>query len=159
MQEIWKDIKNYEDKYQISIFGNVKNVKTNKMLTPYKNTNGYFQIDLWIKNKRKKFLIHKLVAETFIPNINNSPIVNHKDENKQNNNINNLEWCTAKYNANYGTRNKKLSKPVVCIELNKQFESLKMAEEELKIEKTNISKCCYKKRHHKTAGGYHWRWA
>lgn len=108
MQEIWKDIKGFEGLYQISNLGRVKSLKNNKIL---KNmTNEYYFVGLY-KNKIKKYMkIHRLVAQAFIPNPNNYSCINHKDENKFNNNVNNLEWCSKKYNCNYGSRNEKMSK-------------------------------------------------
>ena len=106
-----------------------------------------------------------MVAETFIPNPNNYPQVNHKDENRHNNCVNNLEWCTAKYNANYGNRNKKLkgyftSVKIIQYDLQsnfiKEWESMKNASEKLDICRTNISECCRNLR--KTAGGYIWKY-
>lgn len=158
MQEIWKDVKDFKNIYQISNFGKIRNVKTNRLLKPFKNTNGYYQINLWSKNKRKHILIHKLVAETFIPNPSKLPFINHKNENKLDNKVDNLEWCTAKYNCNYGTRNARLSRPVICIELNKKYKSIQEASQELNIQKAHISGCCLKKRHYNTAGGYHWEY-
>ena len=157
MKEIWKDIPNY-DGYQASNLGNIKNKKTGNILKPYENTNGYLQVELWKNGKGKKIVVHKIIANTFLSNINNLPQINHKDENKLNNNINNLEFCTAKYNSNYGTRNLRLSSPVLCVELNKKYNSIKEASKDLKIYKTSISHCCANSQHYKTAGGYHWRY-
>lgn len=126
MQEIWKDIVDYEGKYQISNLGRVKtlgriceNVGKNqfssyitkrtipeKILSVFGNR--YLKVALFKNGKRKYYSVHRLVAEAFIPNPNNLPIVNHKDEDKTNNRMDNLEWCTYKYNANYGTRNNKI---------------------------------------------------
>lgn len=123
MQEIWKDIKNYEGLYQVSNLGNVRslnrivscNIKNNnkaikkgKILKPNKKRNGYLQVCLLNKQKRKYCNIHRLVAETFIPNLNHLSQVNHIDENKDNNCVDNLEWCSPKYNCNFGTRNSKI---------------------------------------------------
>lgn len=114
-QEIWKDIKNYEGLYKISNLGRVKSLpkyagrsyRKEKILKTYLDKNGYVKVIL-CKNNRTRFLsIHRLLAEAFIPNPNNYPQINHKDENKQNNSLNNLEWCTCKYNINYGTRTKR----------------------------------------------------
>ena len=119
--EIWKDIKNYEGIYQINNFGKIKsaykkgNNCNNKILKVSYTYNGYERVGLSKNNKTKKYLVHRLVAETFIPNPNNYPCINHKDENKQNNNINNLEWCTRSYNINYGNRNNNLNKEIVTI--------------------------------------------
>lgn len=114
---------------------------------------------MWENNKCKKMLIHRLVANSFIPNPNKLPNINHKDENKSNNMIDNLEWCDAKYNCNYGTRNQRLYHSVICVELGKIFNSIKEASKELEIQQAHISGCCNKRRHYNTAGGYHWKYA
>lgn len=158
MKEIWKPIKDYEKLYEVSNFGKIKSLKKKIILKQFKNTNGYFQVELWKNKKNKKFLVHKLVAESFILNINNFPFINHIDENKENNCTNNLEWCTAKYNCNYGTRNLRLSSPVICIELNKIYNSIKEASKDLNIQQAHISGCCAKRKHYITAGGYHWQY-
>ena len=108
MKEIWKDIKDYEGLYQVSNLGRVKSLKKNKIL---KGLIGeYIHVVLYKENTRKNKKVHRLVAENFINNINNYDCINHKDENKFNNNVNNLEWCSKKYNCNYGIRNEKMSK-------------------------------------------------
>lgn len=124
MEEIWKTIKGIGGKYSVSNLGNVKRnehqtiVKpTNsvvsykeRLLKPYVDSTGYSVVSLQIAEGltvRKK--IHRLVAEAFVDNPHNYPIVNHKDEDKTNNCVDNLEWCDSKYNANYGNRNKKIS--------------------------------------------------
>lgn len=101
MKEIWKNIKNYEGLYEVSDLGNVRNAKTKKQLYYSTSNNGYLRVGLFNK-KRKMFSIHRLVAEAFISNPNNFDIVNHKDFNKTNNMVSNLEWCDSKYNNNYG---------------------------------------------------------
>ena len=101
MEEIWKDIKGYENKYQISNLGNVKSLVGNhKMLKP-KIDRGYKRVGLSMDNKSKLFRVHRLVAEAFIPNPNNYPMVNHIDRDKINNVDSNLEWCTALYNVTH----------------------------------------------------------
>ena len=122
MEEIWKDIPNFEGIYQVSNLGNVKvldrivnsAIKNNskvkrvgKMLKQY-NKRNYYQVTLTINNKRTYCNVHRLVALAFIPIPDNLPQVNHKDENTFNNCVDNLEWCTAKYNCNYGSRNSKI---------------------------------------------------
>ena len=114
--KMFTDIKKYKGKYQIDENGNVKslnyrgNTKTEHLLKPIKRENGYLYVDLYdFDGKHHKENIHRLVAETFIENPNNLPCVNHKDENKENNSVNNLEWCTHKYNSNYGTNPQKMS--------------------------------------------------
>ena len=109
MQEIWKTIEECED-YQISNMGRIKSFKNDKVngkiMKPYKTTNGYLQIDLSLDGRKRKnrlhLAIHRLVAKAFIPNPDNLPQVNHKDEDKTNNCVTNLEWCTNEYNSNYG---------------------------------------------------------
>lgn len=105
MIEEWKAIPGYEGLYEVSNKGNVRNVRRNTLLRLSKNNDGYIQVHLYKNGIRNKFQVHRLVAQAFLPNIDNLPQVNHKDENKTNNNVTNLEWCTAKYNTNFGTRN------------------------------------------------------
>lgn len=109
MQEIWKDIKNFEGLYQISNLGNIKslhyrNSNNEKIMSPKLIGRGYLSIGLRNKSKKKNFLIHRLVANAFIPNPDNLQQVNHKDENKLNNCVDNLEWCNNSYNNTYGAR-------------------------------------------------------
>lgn len=121
MQEEWRDIIGFDGKYQVSNLGNVKstdryykqaNAKTSeyehiykgKVLTPFYTKWGYKRIGLSQNGKVKFYTIHKLVAETFIPNPENLPCVNHKDGNKENNNVNNLEWCTYQDNNRHARK-------------------------------------------------------
>lgn len=109
MNEVWKDIEGYEGKYQVSNLGRVRGLdrknsmgKTVKgrILKPRKTHAGYLRAHLC----RDDRYIHRLVAEAFIPNPNNLPQINHKDEDKANNSVDNLEWCTCEYNLSYGSR-------------------------------------------------------
>ena len=127
MVEIWKDIRDYENLYQGSNLGRVKSIKFGKerILKTFKNKDGYLQVGLWKNNKRKIFLVHRLVAQAFLDNPNNLPEVNHKDENKLNNVVSNLEWCDRTYNVNYGTAIERMiktvSKPVLQFTLDGKF--------------------------------------
>ena len=154
--EIWKDIKGYEGKYKISSYGRVKSLHYGrvKILKLRKDKDGYYNIDLHSNNDVKTFKVHRLVATHFIDNPNNLPQINHKDENKSNNNIDNLEWCNCKYNMNYGTRSKraidKCKKKVRCITTGEEFDSIKEAAEKYDIRGTYITANC--KRRQKSAG-------
>lgn len=158
MEEIFKDIKGYEGKYQVSNYGNVKSLNYHrtgkeKLMKPVQNTKGYFWVMLC--KPLKKFFIHRLVANAFIPNPDNLPCVNHKDEDKTNNHVNNLEFCTHKYNNEYGTRlkrvietqlkNHKLSKKVYQYtldgELVKEWKSIRECSRN-GFDKGNIVSCC-----------------
>lgn len=109
MEEIWKEVKGYEGLYEVSNLGNVKSLRKGTIMKPSKNQM-YLQTILTDKDgKHKLFLVHRLVAEAFLPNPNNYPQVNHKDENGSNNIVFNLEWCDSKYNNNYGTKNRRAS--------------------------------------------------
>lgn len=185
-KEIWKDIEGYEGLYQVSNYGKVKRLKrkiknqyifkyekiTNNILKGHKIQKGYIQVRLINQNgESKSFLIHRLVAQAFIPNPNNYPQINHKDENKENNKVDNLEWCNCYYNNNYGTKKERLSiiqksiireyrnKRVAQYDLNmnkiNEFKSITEAHKITNINLANISSCCLNNR--KTAGKFIWK--
>lgn len=120
--EIWKDINGFEGLYQVSNYGNVRSMyqSVQRILKLEKMRKGYLRTSLHHGEKRARILVHRLVAQTFIPNPQNLPCINHKDENKANNRVDNLEWCTNEYNCNYGTRNLRTGlsrrKPIIVIE-------------------------------------------
>lgn len=167
MEEIWKPIENYND-YKISNLGNVKSFKNNKekILKPSKNSSGYLQIVLCKNGKAKSYFIHKLVAKTFIKNKNNYNEVNHKDENKENNIVDNLEWCNRLYNMNYGTiklkQAKSKMKKVAKINKDNQiveiYQSIKEAAKINNCIETHIVACCKHKEHCNTHKGYKWEY-
>lgn len=98
--EKWKDIKNFEGLYQISNFGHVKSLKYGKeKILKTREFKGYLRVGMYLGDTQKHFRVHRLVAEAFIPNINNLPIVNHKDRDRGNNHVDNLEWCTVEFNV------------------------------------------------------------
>lgn len=104
MNEKWRDIAGYDGMYQVSDLGRVRSLKFGKVrvLRPGKNGDGYLNVSLFKDKKHKTITVHRLVANTFIPNKDESKNqVNHKDENKQNNRADNLEWCTVSYNNSY----------------------------------------------------------
>ena len=168
MKEIFKDIEGYEG-YQISNYGNVKSLgndktRKEKVLKPAKDKYGYLYVNLSKQGKVKKHFVHRLVAQVFIDNPNNLPEINHKDEDKTNNHITNLEWCDRKYNINYGTHNQRsaesrinhqnTSKQVLCVETGKIYISTNEVQRQLNLKQGDISRCCNGKR--KTCGGYTW---
>lgn len=103
MKEVWRDLKFYEDKYEINNLGQLRNKQTGRYKKATKKDNGYWVFSFWFDGKSKQEYVHRLVALTFLPNPSNLPQVNHKDENKGNNCVENLEWCDCTYNNNYGT--------------------------------------------------------
>lgn len=169
--EVWKDIRDYENLYQGSNLGRVKSFDRwvkgrngsvrlikGRILKQCTDKDGYLQVVLCKNNKQKTYKVHRLVAETFIPNTDNLPCINHRDECKTNNNVENLEWCDCKYNSNYGTRNKKVAlkkkKPVLQYTLDgifvKEWPSAIDAEREGGFVSASICRCCRgrSKKHH-----------
>jgi hypothetical protein len=147
MKEQWTDIQGYEGLYQVSNLGRIKSLnyrKTGKekILEPYEDKDGYFRVGLYNQNtkKTKIYSVHRLVALMFILNLENKPVVNHIDCNKQNNCVDNLEWCTVAENTQHATKNglmksvengKKKSRPIIATNLTTgeeiYFESIKEA--------------------------------
>lgn len=184
MQEVWKDVVGYEGLYQVSNYGEIVNSKTHKTIKS-EVCKGYQRVNLYNKGKYRHHLIHRLVATAFIENEYNHKCINHKDENKINNYFENLEWCNHKYNANYGTRNQRISiskigkkrkpftesaKTNIGIAHHKQvnqfdvknnyietYESVKEAGTKNSIDNSAITKVCKGKK--KTAGGFVWQYA
>ena len=153
IKEEWKDIKGYEGLYQVSNKGQVKSTHNDIILKPAMNNHGYYWVDLLNHGIRKADTIHRLVAQAFISNPNNYPQVNHKDENKSNNRVDNLEWCTAQYNHDYGTRNERaikhmaeaISIPVVQLDNNHKLIKVWKSASSVNIqgiEHQHISECC-----------------
>ena len=162
IDEIWKDIPNYEGLYQISNYGRIKSYKQHnaRLMSLSPNRYGYVEKQLYKNNKYESKRIHRLVAEAFIPNPNNLPEVNHKDGNKQNNTVHNLEWCTTKENNwhRYNVLHKTWSsdKKVICVETEVIYKNITSAAQETNIDGSSIGRVCSGKR--KTAGGFHWRY-
>lgn len=146
-QEIWKDIPGFEGLYQVNQWGDIFSLYSNKKLKYSYSNDGYKQYGLYKKRKRYGIMAHKAVALAFIPNPKNYPMVNHKDENKQNNYVDNLEWCTARYNNIYSNNGKrsgeKTGKKIYCYNLDgtlyKIYPSAREAARDLNISSGNIS--------------------
>ena len=177
MIEIWKDIENYEGLYQISNWGRVKSLpkswlkydggilhQKELILKPRPTTVGYLRVCLRKDNHSKDFYIHRLVGLAFLPNPHNYSEINHIDENKTNNNVDNLEWCSRCQNNNWGSHNisgaKKRGKPVMQYDTNGNlisvYESGKKASREVGVDSSLIRECC--KGTYKQAGGYIWKY-
>lgn len=161
--EIWKDINGYIGLYQVSNLGNVKSIKRNVILKPNSHTKGYLKVHLYKGGVKSAKYIHRLVAESFIPNPKNYLQVNHKDENKKNNIVDNLEWCDVVYNVNYGSgvnrRSKVISKKVMQLDLNGNIIKIWNSISETNkygFYHQNIIACC--KGRLKTHRGYLWKY-
>lgn len=154
IKEEWQDIEGYEGLYKVSNFGRVASFQSRnqRIMKPVITHKGYQSVGLQKGKQYKTCVIHRLVAKAFIPNPNSLPQVNHKDECKTNNRVDNLEWCTAKYNNNYGTyierqqRNSPRNTPVLMFDLNgnfeKEFISTREAAREMNTNHSLISHCC-----------------
>ena len=159
--EIWKPVVGYEGLYEVSDLGRVRSLNYHRSgkvrVLKYKtDKDGYKFVILCKDGKYKSFRVHRLVALAFIPNPDNLPCINHKDENKTNNCVENLEWCTRRYNVEYS-----LAKPVNQYTLDgilvREWPSTNEVERQTGWSCGNISKCCNNKR--KTAHGFIWRYS
>ncbi len=164
--EVWKIMKEHSN-YEVSNLGKIKNKTTGRIRKTSINNKGYEQFIVYIDKKPKTFYVHRVVANNFLENFNNLPEVNHKDENKLNNCVDNLEWCDGCYNLHYGTRieriiNKKKPLYIKIIQKDKNKNIIKIWENIDEIvcnnnyHRSNIYKCCQGKL--KTAYGYIWNY-
>ena len=170
MSEQWRAIVGYEGLYEVSNMGRIRTIRLSKfkILSQYISCKGYKKVGLSKNGKQKVVFVHRCVAMAFIPNPYNLPQVNHKDENKQNNNVDNLEWCTNKYNSNYGTIQERLNEsrkkrwiPVIGINKNGTkitFSSIKKAADFVGGNYQIIGQCCRKEQGRENAYGYTWRY-
>lgn len=170
--EIWKDIEGFEGLYQVSNMGRVRSLdrtdkngqfRKGRVLADKHNNRGYHLVSLCRDGDTKYRLIHRLVAIAFLDNPNNLPEVNHKDENKANNSVSNLEWCTRPYNMTYGTRIKRVAKanehPIYVVTNSGHhyfFDSTKKAVELLRLDGSNVSECLHDKRKHHHGFTFEW---
>ena len=188
MEEIWKDIAGYEGKYQVSDLGRVRSLdryqqrtdhrsgkqyetfKKGSMITQHQGNNGYMRAKIFDKDGQKKMaLVHRLVAEAFIPNPQNLPQVNHKDENKTDNRAENLEWCTGSYNVTYndlhtrrynnggGRRKRPVEQLTMDGQFVARFDSVTEAAEAVGASVAHIWNTCDGRQ--KSSCGYRWRYA
>ena len=169
MKENWRTIDGYED-YQVSNFGRVKSLKNGKekILRPRVNGKGYLDVILCKDRKRKHMTVHRLVANAFLQNPDNLPVINHIDENKQNNFVSNLEWCTYSYNNSYNNRAKKIGEQLTNGPLSKQVGQFSLDGQLIKIwpsmmeaarngfNKGHICSCCQGRL--KTNAGFIWKY-
>lgn len=185
-KEVWRPVVEYEGLYEVSNLGRVRSLdryetflnygrmsvrhRKGRIMKPVITSKGYYIVSLKGKDI---FYIHRLVAQAFLPNPHNLPQVNHKDENKANNCVKNLEWCTQEYNYKYGTRaerciksninNSKKSKPVRQYSIDgmfiKEWPSLMEIKRTLGKSISSISACCLNKPKYKTAYGFVWQYA
>ena len=125
-------------------------------LRPSRGDKGYMTVGLRKGAERHRLFIHRLVAEAFLPNPNKLPQVNHKDEDKANNRLENLEWCTAGYNSNYGTRNARIQKPIINLDTGDRFASVSEASALTGISTSSLCGALKHSNGRKTAHGYRW---
>lgn len=181
MKEIWKDIPGYEGLYQVSNLGRVKSIKREVGIKLFNigwstrtvpesirkqilYSNGYLGVVLHKKREKKLGLVHRLVAQAFIPNPENKSEVNHIDGDKANNVVVNLEWCTRTENDRHsrlvlGNICGEAPKRVICVETGKVYHSTGEAARQTGISQSAICCVANHKKRYKTAGGYHWEYA
>lgn len=176
--EIWKDILDYEGIYQISNYGRVYNIKSNRYLVTYTDKDGYIRLTLFKNKKSKNISVHRLIGINFIPNPENKPFINHKNGIKDDNKIENLEWVTAAENnlhkykilghkgtkpmlgkfSNNSPKSKKVNQYSISGEYIKSWDCIMDIQRELNINQAGISRVCMNNTNQKTAGGYIWKY-
>lgn len=163
-EEKWVPIKGYEGLYEVSNLGQIRRV--GRKILKQSMRGSYLKVSLYKNGQASQQSVHRIVAQNFLPNPDNLPQVNHKDENKLNNRLENLEWCTHKYNSCYGTAieksRKNLKKPVIGTSLATgeefYFDCINEAERQGFANHSHIVSCLKGKDRRKTAGGYSWKY-
>ena len=179
MEEIWKDIEGYEGRYQVSNLGRVRSLDrmtecnngrkffvAGRVMKMWQRKDGYMSVVFWTNNKPYTFLIHRLVAEAFISNPDNLPMINHKDEDKTNNHVDNLEWCTNQYNLTYknvqyrskATRRKAVIQMTLDDKFVAEYESTHDAARKTGFHQGNIAGACRGQRNLLNVYGFHWKY-
>jgi len=155
-KEYWSEIEGFDGKYSVSTFGRVRNNKFNKLLSQSERSKGgYIRVGLLnSKGKRITFNVHRLVAKAFLQNPNNLPQVNHIDENRLNNRVDNLEYCSAQYNIDYSQAKEVVQKDLKTGEVIKVFKSVSEAQRQTGIYAGNIANCCNGRV--RSSGGFSW---
>ena len=157
--ETWLPVAGYENLYEVSSLGRVRSLVSGRVMRPAKNRYGYLKVNLYKNGKHKTHTVHRLVATAFLENPLNLPQVNHKNERKDDNRVENLEWCDARYNCTYGSLADRVREvyqydldgaPVAC------YPSVMEAERQTGVNSGAITLCANRKR--KTQGGYQWRY-
>lgn len=162
--EVWKDIEGFEGLYQVSNMGRVRSLdrkdkngqfRNGRVLADKHNNRGYHTVALHRDGNTKYRFVHRLVAETFIPNLDGLPEINHKDEDKTNNTVSNLEWCSRSYNNTYGTRLERVAKALECpiyaitsSGKRRYFDSVNEAARVLGLKRQGITNCLHGRRKH-----------
>ena len=155
--EIWLPVKGFESSYDVSNYGRVaRNVNGRRYIINPRDVRGYKRVSFTGNGKVVYDQVHRVVLSAFCPIENSDEMqVNHKNEIKSDNRLENLEWCTAKYNANYGSHKDSISKKVICITTGVIYMSIREASNAIGISESCISKCCHGKA--MSAGGYEFK--
>ena len=150
--EEWKRvvIDGIEYNYEVSTKGNVRNMKTGRIMAQVEKTHGYLYVSLWRNNVGRHFSVHRLVATMFIPNPDNLPEVDHINRDRKDNRVENLRWLSHKKNRENG------GKRVKCVETGQEWDTITQASEETGCDLTSIVNCCAGRQ--KTTGGFHWEY-
>lgn len=164
IKEIWKDVKGYEGLYKVSNTGKVYSIISNKILKSPTCKTGYCIVVLWKNKKPRSFRLHRIVAENFLSNKNDYPVVNHKDGDKTNNKLDNLEYCTYSYNEKHAYKNglkEPRGKAILQYDLDGNFiaewKSSNEAGRALKLNASNINSCCNGRKQHSRVGKYRFK--